>query len=271
MRSGTRTARGTYGPLTRWVKASAHVRQLIASFALRHQEVKDETPMDHPPPRPHHAHVTRPGLFRIAAFEMVMVLNAVTVQSSTAHASDDDGVYGRLHADTTLSLEAGAGPLLSFTDTEPHVALATTFRARALDMTGAFLGYQHAIRDNNAIVLGIDLRPLVFARIFSDLEHGPRWLDLTIDSLGLELGTALLRPGLPRHEGAGLALVVGSGIDVPFAWSEGTGLLLRFAVRWLHAAPWDVLGPGVTGGDSVLFTLNLVGRTMVRLGLIHVR
>ena len=188
------------------------------------------------------------------------------------HASDverADGVYGRLDGDTVFSLEAGGG-VVGGTTVAP--GLAGTLRARHLDMAGAFLGYERASAPTrfDALSFGVDLRPLVFARIFSDWEHGPATLDLLVDSIGLEMGAAWLRPGDPWGSGSGLAWVLGTGVDVPCAWSRGTGLAVRVAVRWYHAEGWDAQSPraGVVADDTVTLSVLLVGRTVARVGTV---
>jgi hypothetical protein len=180
---------------------------------------------------------------------------------------DRGGVYGRLRADTAFSIEAGGGVALANGDARG--AVVATARARYLDMMGPFVSYQYAFGTPraDAIALGLDFRPLFIARTLSDLEHGPRAWDLTLDSLGLELGGAFLRPGDDYHAGSGFAFVLGGGFDVPLWWSEGSGLFLRASVRWVHALASDAQGPGVTT-DTVLFALSLGGRTMARLGLV---
>lgn len=199
-----------------------------------------------------------------------LALAAALLAPRAARAQEPDGVYGRLRADAVLSLEAGGGVALLRDGARP--ALAVTARARALDMAGFFLGYERAFgaTRRDAAALGVELRPLMLGRIFTDNERGPRWLDLTVDSLGLEMGAALLQPGEAWRAGAGVAFVLGTGVDLPLAWSRGDGLLLRVGVRWTHARAWDAQGPG-DDADTVAFTLNLVGRAMTRLGLLGVR
>jgi hypothetical protein len=63
------------------------------------------------------------------------------------------------------------------------------------------------------------------ARIFSDLERGPRLLDLWLDSIGLELGAAWLRPGAPVHQGSGVGFWLGAGMELPLFWSSGDAVL----------------------------------------------
>ena len=205
---------------------------------------------------------------------------AVCLACADVRAGDVDGVYGRLRADTALSLEAGGGIATVSESTGVgngsqmlwRPMFVATARARYLDMSGLFLAYQVAFGGAryDALALGVDLRPLMMARIAQDWEQGPRWADLTLDSIGLELGVAWVRPGASWQSGSGLALVFGAGVDLPLVWGHGNGLMLRVGCRWIHSTESDAQGPGagVNSGESVMLTLNLVGRTMARLGFV---
>jgi hypothetical protein len=181
----------------------------------------------------------------------------------------DDGVYGRLSRDTTLSVEVGGG--LGLSNGAPRGAFTTTLRARSLDTGGVFLAYQLAPGDrrHDALALGLDLRMLTLARIFQDMERGPRTLDLFLDSIGLELGAAWVRPGLPWGQGSGIAWVLGAGAEIPLAWRAGDAMCLRAGVRWVHSTGADALAPSATPDDAVFVTATLVLRAMANLG--HVR
>lgn len=198
-------------------------------------------------------------------------LASFVLASRVARADETDGVYGRLRADTVLSIEASGG--LALTVTGPRGALLATARARALDTAGLFVSYGYAFGTTryDALAAGVELRPMMLGRIFSDLEHGPHWLDLLIDSIGIEMGLAWLRPGESWRAGSGLGFVLGSGAELPLRWHDGNGLMARLGVRWVHAASWDAQNPGEgpSSGESLFVTLGLSGRAMVRIG--HVR
>lgn len=181
-----------------------------------------------------------------------------------------DGVYGRLRGDTALSIEGSGG--VAFAPDGVRPVFGGTLRARYLDMTGIFLAYDNAPGATrfDALSLGADIRPLMFARIFSDWERGPRFVDLLLDSIGIEMGIAWVRPGEAWGTGSGLSWVFGAGVELPLLWSNGSGLTLRVGVRWIHAEAWDPqsAGTGLAAGEGVLLNLALVGRTMARLGLV---
>ncbi len=199
----------------------------------------------------------------------VCVVIACCVLPSTARAQRDevDGVYGRLDGDLVLSAEL----LGSVADTSSGTtgAASVALRGRYLDMTGVALGYDRALSSTrlDAAWAAVDFRPAWLARLTNDLEHGPRWLDLMLDSIGIELGAAWVRPGASSQSGAGLGFVLGGGFELPLVWSRGDGIMLRVGTRWITAAPWDALG---TGPRATLFEagLGLVFRTQVRSGRI---
>lgn len=183
-----------------------------------------------------------------------------------AAGQDVGGVYGRLGGDLVLSVEAlgawhsdGAGT---------SGALSVAARARYLEMTGLALGYDRAFASarRDALWLAVDFRPAWLARFTNDLERGPRWLDLLLDSIGVELGAAWVRPGEALGHGGGFGFVLGGGAELPLVWSRGDGLMLRVGARWISARTWDAQGTGALDG-SVELGVGLVLRTLVRTGL----
>ncbi|MDP3274896.1 MAG: hypothetical protein Q8Q09_06830 [Deltaproteobacteria bacterium] len=204
--------------------------------------------------------LSRKGLIVGAAIALANVC------ATDAHAQRVDGVYGRLDHDTALSVEAGGGIAVSNGALRP--GFSATIRARALDTLGLFAGYDHAFGAvrHDAISLGLDLRVLTLGRIFSDLERGPRTLDLFLDSITLELGASLVRPGERWGQGSGIAWIVGGGAELPLYWNQGTALMFRASVRWIHASAFDPHAPSAQADDAVFVTGSLVLRTMASLG-----
>lgn len=184
--------------------------------------------------------------------------------------SADDGVYGRLSSDSVLSAEVGGG--IAFASGTVAPALSASLRFRALDTGGVFVFYQNAIGTsagaarNDALGLGLDLRPLTLARIFQDWERGPRALDLFLDSIGLELGASVVNIGANWGTQSGLAWVLGTGFEYPLWWGSSTALTLRLSARWIHAHPSDAWVASLAPSDTVSVTGLLVLRTMVNLG-----
>ncbi len=182
------------------------------------------------------------------------------------HAEDHDGLYGRLDHDTVLSAEVNGG---LWSGTDVRASAGGVFRARYLDEVGLAVGYDHAVGGARTDTLwaGVDFRPMMLGRWTYDLEQGPRWRDLLVDSIGLDLGIAWLRPGETVGAGGGFGLLLGGGFEVPLTWSEGRGLTLRLSVRWIASQPWDVQGTGASD-SAVIFTAGLVFRTTARSGLV---
>jgi len=189
--------------------------------------------------------------------------------SRTAVAPSDDGIYGRLRSDTVWVIEGGGG--VAWTNPDLRPSFNGTLRVRALDTFGLFAAYQNApgASRSDALGFGLDLRILTLARIFSDLERGPQWLDLWLDSIGIELGAAWMRPGDPLHQGSGIGWWLGGGMDLPLFWSAGDAFCLRLQGRWTHSSPFDALASGPQQDDSFTLSANLVGRFMAHVG--HVR
>lgn len=209
---------------------------------------------------------------KLCGLALAIILASLSASGEALAVTEQpDGVYGRLRQDLVLSLEVTGG--LALAPGEPRGALAGNFRFRALDTAGFFLGYQAALPTPryDALALGVELRPLFLGRLFLDLERGPRTLDLFADSFGLELGVAWLRPGAPWGNGSGLALVVGTGVELPLYWADGSGLLARLGLRWLHGTGFDSGTPGGLSGEALLLTLGFVGRLSVRGGLVPTR
>ena len=187
--------------------------------------------------------------------------------TAPALAQSGDGTYGRIRGDLALSVEA-LGGVSSAGAWAPAGSVAV--RARALDMVGLALGYDRAFGDGryDFAHASVDFRPLFFARWAYDLERGPRWVDLMLDSLGLEVGVAWLRPG--ASDGGGASFVLGGGVDLPLWVGERSLWSFRIGARWLSAKRWDTQGPGRDdGGVEVL--AGIAFRTMVRAGLVYAR
>lgn len=195
-----------------------------------------------------------------------MAFAAALAVPCAASAQEVGGAYGRLDGDLVLSAEASGGVWSSAAITSGAMGVAA--RVRYLDMIGLAVGYDRAFASarHDAMWAAVDLRPAWFARFFSDLEHGPRWLDLMIDSIAIELGGAWMRPGEPIGAGGGFGLCLGSGVELPLVWSRGDAVLFRASVRWLSSHPWDAQGTGAS--DSVVEAgAGLVFRTLLNTGL----
>lgn len=199
-----------------------------------------------------------------AGCALLLVLYAVEARAEAppVHAPlpGSDGVYGRLDGSLTLSGSVGA----ELEAAEPRAQLRLA--AHYLWTAGVYGRYSEAFgsadeRPERVVSFGIDVRPLFLPRFALDLEQGPSFLDLTLDSLSLTAGSYFAsslphQPAPPRHRGFGerRGFETGLGLAFPLCGSA-RGLWLdaraerRFADRgqsaWLftlglsfHAVTW---------------------------------
>jgi hypothetical protein len=136
---------------------------------------------------------------------LAMALGAGSVAllfAKSAPAQLSDGAYGRLDGDIDLSVSAFGG-------TRDGAGWIVGAAAQALYLSTAGL---YALFDaapsgdrGRALGIGVTLRPLFLPRWGSDLERGPAWLDLSLDSIAIDLGARwVLYPERPRVPGAEL-------------------------------------------------------------------
>lgn len=200
----------------------------------------------------------------------VATLACLCLAPRAARAQRVDGFYGRLDKDLVLSAEVVGGTVRGG-DGAWRFGGDVTVRARYLQMLGVALGYLRAFGGGreDALWLGVDFRPSFFARVNYNMQQGPRWLDLMLDSIGVEIGAAWIRPGGPFGAGSGFGGVVGTGVELPLHWRDGgEAVMLRLGARWILARPWDAQGSG--GGDGAMeLGAGIVLRTMVRAGIYH--
>lgn len=158
-----------------------------------------------------------------------------------ALAAARDATHGRIDGDVMGSLGAG----VTFGARAPSAAFDV--RARYLDTAGAFLTYEDGLggpaEPARALAFGVELRPLFLGRWLTGRESGSAWLDLTVDSFGLELGAAILQPRAGDF-GDRVALQAGLALELPIlARASGPWLAVhaggRFSDRALaaHEAP----------------------------------
>ena len=141
-----------------------------------------------------------------------------------------DGVYGRFDGDLDLGVglgvrsgSEGAGPALRLT-------------AHYLYMAGIYVEGAVPLNDTSLVAwtgtAGIDLRPLFLPRWVLDLERGPAFVDLLIDSLALSGGAYVQQFDRSEHSQLwGVQVEVGGGIPL-MAHAHGLWLHLRASARW---------------------------------------
>lgn len=193
---------------------------------------------------------------RLLAPAAVLALLATV---APARADEGDTVYGRLDGDLVLSAGIGGGIALH-DRVHPDVTGTTTIelRARLLDTGGLLIAPEWRPEGDSRVVVAVDVRPVFLARLLMNHESGDRWLDLFVDSIGLDLGLAIG----PLSSEVGLGAAVGLGVDVPLFVPDGVrgGLFLRLAARWVGALASDQLAPpGGTNDLAVLAVLTVRG------------
>jgi hypothetical protein len=167
-----------------------------------------------------------------ALFVVACILHAYpAVAADKADTSD-----GRIDGDLAVAVGAGA----TFGPRDPRAA--ADLRFRYLWTVGAFATYEDgalvgaASEPKRVLATGLELRPLFIARWLNGLEWGKPYADLTLDSLGLELGAVFLQPQGGSFGGRP-GLQAGLGIEIPIL-PHATGPLLGLhgGVRWSDAA-----------------------------------
>jgi hypothetical protein len=173
-----------------------------------------------------------------------------------------DPSYGRVQGDLTLVLGLGA------TIAEGGTRAEGELRIRYLESVGLFGAYEDGPPVSSSsdparvLVGGLEVRPLFLYRWLQGHETSRAWLDLAIDSFGLELGAVAMQPaGSPFGSQSGVQ--AGLGLEIPIL-GEATGLWLGVhgGLRWSDVA----LATGtVSGSDdrSAFVSLTLAWHQVV--------
>jgi hypothetical protein len=185
------------------------------------------------PPRPSRGRPRTPA--HVAALCLSLLwLSALGFWSRPAAARwppapESDGVYGRLRGDTDASLKLGG--LIS------HSRLSASLGASAhyYSLLGITGDYSESL-DGDAVQLrsfsvGTELRPLFLPRWLLGKEHGPAWLDLTLDSVCVGFGAYFSRAAEPFEHSQGVWMSLGLGIPV-LGRANGPWLEVRQLRRW---------------------------------------
>lgn len=153
------------------------------------------------------------------------------VQASTARG---DGVYGRFDGDVELG--AGLGVRAGAPGLGPNLRLNAHF----LSSIGICVDVTYPVVANQdwSLSAAIDLRPLFLPRWALDLEQGPAFDDLLLDSVSVSVGPVFHPLDVGR-----VGLGVEAGFGVPLSGqTQGLWLELRGSGRWVGGAmPWGGL------------------------------
>jgi hypothetical protein len=168
-----------------------------------------------------------------ATFVSVLALGILT--PTIAHATDDDGAYGRYDGDLDLRIGAGAAIM------QEGPALSAFASALLLSSAGVYVHYADAFDDARrvprSISTGLVIEPMFLARTAFNLQIGSGRLDLAIDSFAIGLGAYWTIPRLPTNpmNEPGLEFSLGFGLPF-FASASGPVLGVRGALRASPAA-----------------------------------
>ena len=168
-----------------------------------------------------------------------------------AAAGSTDPSYGRVDGDLTLGV--GVGAVASGGGPRGEGEL----RLRYLETAGLFATYEDgAVFGGSAdpqrvLATGLELRPLFLYRWLKGHETRRPWLDLTLDSFGLELGAAWMQPAGASF-GSAAAVQAGLGLEIPIL-PDATGpwIGLHGGVRWSEAEL--AAGRALTANDREAF------------------
>jgi hypothetical protein len=162
------------------------------------------------------------------------------VDADSARA-EGDGAYGRFDGDVDLGLAAGANLSLTSKD----VGVGARVNALWYFSAGPYLSYAERVsgdrESNRRGGLGFELRPLFLPRWALDLERGPAFFDLTLDSLSVSFGAFL---ATPREGGFGerRGMELGAGLGVPLlAEAPGPWLEVRALLDLPNDGPREAL------------------------------
>jgi hypothetical protein len=201
--------------------------------------------------------VSEPGLACVA---LTAALALADRRASAEGAIDPS--YGRVQGDLTLVAGLGA------TVAEGGARAEGELRVRYLESVGVFGAYEDgplvgsSSEPRRVLVGGLEVRPLFLFRWLKGHEMRRAWLDLALDSFGLELGAVAMQP-------AGTSFASQAGVQAGVAFelpvlpdATGPWVGLHAGVRWSEAA----LSTGTVDGTddrSAYLSLTLAWHQVV--------
>lgn len=171
------------------------------------------------------------GTLVVALLPAIAKADLIGVDPGTAQG---DGVYGRFDGDVDLGI--GLGARASAPGFGPNLRVTGHF----LSTAGLCVDLTWPVADSKDWSLGaaIDLRPLFLPRWALDLEQGPAFVDLLVDSVSVSAGPVFH----PLGDGdVGLGLEAGFAVPIS-GRAQGLWLQVRGSGRWVgEASPWGGL------------------------------
>jgi hypothetical protein len=173
----------------------------------------------------------RRGLRSAYALSLASLLFSGVARAESVDPTGPDGVYGRFDGDIDFGLALGAE-----LDEAPRGAARLSIHY--FSIAGIYssyrdaLGVDHESADRRLLSLGIDLRPAFIPRWARDMQHGPSYLDLMVDSISLALGAYWAEPpGADFGATRGFEASLGAGLPL-FGTAPGLWLEARGSLRW---------------------------------------
>jgi hypothetical protein len=173
-----------------------------------------------------------------------------------------DGVYGRLAGDLTLA--AAAGVEVDFSSSMARPLFMAT--ARYFSTVGVYGVLREGIAsDDDAeriLGTGVLVEPLFVARAVKNMQQGPAFWDLALDSVGLNFGVFWAEPmGGDLGDQRGAELGLGAGLPL-LGTAAGPWLRVNGQLRWDEASSastslwvtleWRaIMNTGLTGGQNI--------------------
>ncbi len=184
---------------------------------------------------------------------LLCLLGGLALQLFPSTAPAQDGAYGRFDGSFHADLAVGAG-----LSEHEQASLVWHGRLRYVDAAGLVVRGDHALAESAVplrLFAGLELRPLFPARFLMNSEFYVEWLDLLVDSVGVELGASFIGPvDVPPR------LTMALGFDLPIVtpsmWNHGV---------YIHLSAEHVFGQGAYWVFSAALDLRLVFATMVGL------
>lgn len=184
---------------------------------------------------------------------------------ASARAQYEPSIYGRLDNDLVLTGAVGGGVALNDrVHPDPTGSASIELRARLVDMAGLMLAAEWRPEGDSRIILAADVRPLFLARWILGGSLHRAYLDLLLDSIGIDVGAAFG----PLDPDFGVAFVIGFGLDVPlYIGPHADGLFLRLGARHVTAGVTDQSAPRGGTSDWLIYAA-LGGRFSVASGIV---
>ena len=204
---------------------------------------------------------------RFATFTSVLALGILT--PAIAHATDDDGAYGRYDGDLDLRIGAGVGLM------QEGPSLSAFASALLLSSAGVYVNYLDAFDDSRrvprSISTGLVIEPMFLARTAFNLQIGSGRLDLAIDSFAIGFGAYWTIPRQPTNPMNEPGLEFSLGFGLPFL-ARASGPVLGFRAA-LRASPAAMAGSEKFGlvEQGAYLSITLAWRQLVSVHLVDAR